>query len=220
MFEETIVEAISETKKATVIVRGREISFECDVPFSHSNNFALWVSLPIAMRYGGILRIKGEASELSIRRAQELSIVWTMLKPDKFRPLKVIADAIVTKACPLSENRKLMLYSGGVDSTFSLRKLGRQDAPAPDLLTVHGMDYRRDDHKRFARLLEKTQAFRDVYAGQQIRIRSNAASIMRRFGVQSDIGHGLQLFSSLFLFENIFHRRYIKLLFTHRGLWA
>ena len=48
---------------------------------------------------------------------------------------------------------------------------------------------------------DRTALFREKNAGKSIEVRSNAASVMRRFGVSSAIGHGFQLFSSLFLFD-------------------
>jgi hypothetical protein len=63
------------------------------------------------------------------------------------------------------------------------------------------MDYRRSDEGRFASLLAKTQPFREAHAGRQFVVESDAASIMRRFDLDSYIGFGFQVFACLHLFE-------------------
>ena len=165
-----------------------------------SNDFAIWASLPIAMRYGGVLQINGATSAIAREKAEQLSVIWSTWMPKTFRPVRVTSAGFADAGAG-SSDRALMLYSGGVDSTFALKRYVEEGNPKPDLLTIHGMDYCREDHERFEKLKKRTERFREIYAGENIEVRSNAASIMRHFGVSPSIGHGFQLFSTLFLFD-------------------
>ena len=202
--EKTVVTVSSSTgdkEKITLSVRGREIFYETSEWVNPSCDFALWVALPIAMRFGGVLQINGATSSIAREKAEQLSVIWSTWMPKTFRPVRVTSTGFPDTETGASD-RALMLYSGGVDSTFALKRYVEEGNPKPDLLTIHGMDYRREDHERFEKLKERTARFRETYAGESIEVRSNAASIMRRFGVSSSIGHGFQLFSTLFLFDS------------------
>lgn len=197
----TRVEVVSTPTKISLFLRGREIFYEVPSWVNPSCDFALWAALPIAMRYGGSLEIGGATSAQARENAEMMSIIWSSWKPALFRPVKVVTSGYPEPAAPVS-TKTLALYSGGVDSTFALKRFVEETNAKPDILTIHGMDYRRDDHDKFEALQAKTRAFREKYAAENILVRSNAASIMRRFGVSSSYGHGFQLFSTLFLFDN------------------
>lgn len=181
-------------------VRGREIFYELSEWVDPSCDFAIWAALPIAMRFGGVLQINGSTSAIAREKAEQLSVIWSTWLPKTFRPVRVTSTGFPDAETGVSD-RALMLYSGGVDSTFALKRYVEEGNPKPDLLTIHGMDYRREDHERFEKLKNRTARFRETFAGESIEVRSNAASVMRRFGVSSSIGHGFQLFSTLFLFD-------------------
>ena len=205
MEQKTIVTVTSEPDNIGNIIlsiRGREMFFETSEWVNPSCDFAIWAALPIAMRYGGTLQINGSTSTLARRNAEDLSVIWSTWMPKLFRPVVVLSEGYIEAAEVNCEaENALMLYSGGVDSTYALRRFVDEGNAPPDLLTIHGMDYRRTDHERFQKLQERTALFRQKHAGKSIEVRSNAASVMRRFGVSSSIGHGFQLFSTLFLFD-------------------
>ena len=205
MEQKTIVTVTSEPDNIGNIIlsiRGREMFFETSEWVNPSCDFAIWAALPIAMRYGGTLQINGSTSTLARRNAEDLSVIWSTWMPKLFRPVVVRSEGYIeTAEVNCEAENALMLYSGGVDSTYALRRFVDEGNAPPDLLTIHGMDYRRTDHERFQKLQERTALFRQKHAGKSIEVRSNAASVMRRFGVSSSIGHGFQLFSTLFLFD-------------------
>lgn len=214
--EKTIVSVGSLTggiDTVSVFVRGREIFYETSEWFNPTCDFAIWATLPIAMRFGGTLQVNGTTSSVARDQAELISIVWSAWLPDLFRPIKVTSSGYL-EAKVNNVDRDLMLYSGGVDSTFALKRYVEEGNSKPDLLTIHGMDYRREDYERFLKLQERTAPFRKKYANLSIEVRSNAASIMRRFGIPSSIGHGFQLFSTLFLFDETHSRGLISADFT------
>ena len=198
----SVSSSVDEIDQILLNIRGRDIFFESSEWVNPSCDFAIWVSLPIAMRFGGTLQINGSTSERARKNAEDLSLIWSTWMPKLFRPIRVQSEGYIEAKSVKSDAKKsLMLYSGGVDSTFALKRYVDEGNEPPDLLMIHGMDYRRSDHERFQRLKDRTAPFREKNAGKSIEVRSNAASVMRRFGVSSAIGHGFQLFSSLFLFD-------------------
>ena len=184
-----------------LLVRGKEIYFEPSSWVNPSCDFAIWAALPIAMRFGGELHINGSTSELSRRNAEKLSLIWSTWLPKKFQPVQVSSQGF-PDVVPKVSDKSLMLFSGGVDSTFALKDWATNHDTKPDLITIHGMDYHRDDSERFKKLMAQTEACRGRYGNENFEVRSNAAAIMRKFGVSSAIGHGFQLFATLFLFDD------------------
>ncbi|MBU2865364.1 hypothetical protein [Pacificibacter marinus] len=195
----------SDTQRISLSIRGREIFYELSEFIDPSCDFALWAALPIAMRFGGELQIDGATSPIAREKAELLSVIWSAWMPKTFQPVKVVSNGFIdVKPPPAATNKALMLYSGGVDSTFALKRYVEEGNPKPDLLTIHGMDYKREDFERFEALKKRTSRFREKYSERNVEVRSNAASIMRRFGISSSIGHGFQLFSTLFLFDSTY----------------
>lgn len=211
--EVSIASTSSDVERIVLHIRGREMFFETEHMVNPSSDFAIWASLPIAMRYGGVLQVNGATSAVARQNAEDISVIWSTWMPKLFRPLRVVSPGFVEPDRKQS-GKDLMLYSGGVDSTFALKRHVEAGNPAPDLLTIHGMDYRRQDHERFHKLRERTSRFRELYAGDSIEVRSNAASVMRRFGISSSIGHGFQLFATLFLFDHQYDQGLIASDFT------
>lgn len=197
----------------SLLIRGREIFYETSEWVNPTCDFAIWASLPIAMRVGGVLQINGATSAVAREKAERISMVWSTWLPNKFRPVRVTSEGYLN-AEQAKTDKALMLYSGGVDSTFALKRYVEEGNSKPDLLTIHGMDYRREDYERFSKLQTRTAQFREKYANSSIEVRSNAASVMRRFGVPSSIGHGFQLFSTLFLFDSNYGKGLISADFT------
>ena len=173
-----------------------------------SSNFAVWFALPIAMRLGRNIHIAGTVSPTAARNAERLSHLWETWKPELFTSISVTADTMA-ETPPSRTEKRLMAFSGGLDSTVALHDFHARTGLRPDLITVHGMDYKRDDQIRFEKLLKKTDAFRSGVSDSQIISRSNASSVMRRFEIKPDIGFGFQLAGTLFLHENFYSRAMI-----------
>ena len=179
-----------------------EVFFELPQADPATDAFALWLALPIAMRLGRPLRIDGAVPRRALENARRLSAIWGMWRPDLFSEVPVTARDEIEVAPKARTCRAIMAFSGGIDSTSALLDLCASGGLRPDLVTVHGMDYRRDDRDRFDRLLARTEPFRAACAGELLVARSDAASVMRRFGIAPEVGFSFQLAATCFLMEN------------------
>ena len=198
-----IVKVNRSTHSVSVDIAGTEVWFESDSEVVCTDNFALWLSLPFAMQKGSDLHINGSVSPKAIQQAQKLISIWSTWAPDQFSEISVTADKVVKTTTTLRE-KSLMLFSGGVDSTFALREECKTNTNQIDTLTILGMDYHSNGKKNFGRLLEKTNRFVSLHSKKQIVVRSNAAFAMRDFGIDGSYGHGFQLLATLFLFDEIY----------------
>lgn len=193
-----------------VVVEGPDVSIriDCDdlVPIPDpSANFAVWLTLPLAMRQGRDLHVAGTVCPILARNAERVSEIWETWKPELFSRIRINADKFGSTP-PSQGTGHLMTYSGGLDSTYALSRHVETTGERPDVLTVLGMDYRAGDREKFDRLLARTAAFRRERTGQQIIARSDAASVMRRYGVSADLGFAFQLLGLMYLFEHRYSR--------------
>jgi hypothetical protein len=205
------------------------LRFELDRPgidwAAAGGDAAAIVALPVAMRLGRTLRVEAPVDGRLLGGLRRMAEIWAAWRPDLFRPVAV--EAPETKAEANAETGPqtgpetspetglqagsetgpaagaagpaLLAYSGGVDSTHALRELAQQGT-RPDLLTVLGMDYRLGDRGRFARLIERSRPLCEALAGRHLVVASDAATVMRRFDVESYLGFGFQVFACLHLF--------------------
>jgi hypothetical protein len=101
---------------------------------------------------------------------------------------------------PSTFDRDLLLFSGGVDSTYNLLRRHRAGLKQ-SLLTVHGLDYRVDDDARFRELVDKTNPVAQATgSAERLLVKTNLFQAYRRERI-SHIGilHGFVLASCLFL---------------------
>jgi 7-cyano-7-deazaguanine synthase in queuosine biosynthesis len=103
----------------------------------------------------------------------------------------------------VSSDTDLVLFSGGVDSTFNLLKRFH-DGKKQALLTIHGLDYRTPDHKRFEELVSKTDAFARQVSTARLYVKTYIYNEYKKFDVQPDMGHGFALTAALFLWDGCF----------------
>lgn len=99
-----------------------------------------------------------------------------------------------------------MFFSGGVDSTYSLLRRTALENKEQDFLTVHGMDYKYDDHDRFERAKDKTTQLTQAY-GSRYFVTTDAYNAYRKFKIEGQI-------SFIFLLTSIgfmFYKKYTKL---------
>ncbi|MFK8250690.1 hypothetical protein [Ancylobacter terrae] len=187
-------------------VAGADIFFEVanhDCPPDVSADFAVWAALPFAMRRGEKLHVRGRVDPVSLANAHELSRIWSMWVPEAYTPIEVTADEVaVTPAAPSEDG--VLLFSGGVDSTFALLE-NLEAARLTSVLTVHGLDYSHDDTDAINALLGKTQPLLDRHGLNRIVVRTNIGPTMRQPGLT----HGFMLATCLFLFNGGFRQGHI-----------
>ncbi|WP_319824285.1 hypothetical protein [Thalassovita sp.] len=158
----------------------------------------LWLGLPVAMRQGVPLVIDGAVSRTALDGARQLAMIWAAWRPDLFEEIAISASVVTDAPANAPAGPPLLCFSGGIDSTHALTLMHAR-GERPDLLSVHGMDYRRDDHDRFGRLLDKTAALRKARAGRSLTVWTDAASVYRRFGIPPTLGFGFILGTAQFL---------------------
>lgn len=99
------------------------IHFEVDAPFDVTPpdlaDAALLLSVFPALHHGGELAIKGTVSRRLARHVVELQAIWSMARPDLYRPFRLVADGIESEVRPVNE-RAIMPLTGGLDSMLTL----------------------------------------------------------------------------------------------------
>lgn len=180
-----------------------KIVFEVSHPemLADDVTFAAWALLPVAMSSGQEVIIDGPGDAITEQNARQLSQIWAHWSPELFRPASVKFTSHHHRGAvddPAGAT-DLLLFSGGVDSTYNLLRRHR-DGLKQSLLTLRGLDYRVDDEPRFAQMVEKTESIVALSGSSRHYVATNAYSFYRRFGV-SDAGltHGFVLASALFL---------------------
>jgi len=164
--------------------------------------FAAWILLPVVMRKRKDLHILGNGDLETVANAEALSRVWAMWMPSLFRKVKVSFESYEPVEREVSDT-DLLLYSGGVDSTYNL--LIRHEAGLKQsLLTLHGLDYKADDFERFADMISKTDPFCKRLNCERLFLRVDAYAEYKKYGVNAAIGHGFVLASGLFLMSGEF----------------
>jgi hypothetical protein len=112
------------------------------------------------MRRGLPLRIHGSLSSSAVHNLQEFQRAWSMWKPQVYRHIDLIPDAVVAER-PRSD-RTIQAFSGGVDATFTLisnkflnKERGGYDISAA--LLVHGFDIGYNDAEGFAKHADRVR---------------------------------------------------------------
>jgi hypothetical protein len=166
-----------------------------------SDDFAVWMLLPIAMKYGKDLHIKGTIDPAVIRNAEKLSYIWAMWVPGLYSTIKVTADHCISTAPPQKRAPEVILFSGGIDSTHAMIQRGRT-GNGNLAVTVHGMDYKAKDDSRFESLMAKGLPLIQDLAYESATVKTNAAEYVAPLSYS----HGFLLASILFLFSQHFKK--------------
>ncbi|MGK0249037.1 MAG: hypothetical protein ACI910_001772 [Oleispira sp.] len=166
-------------------------------PYIGFMDFAAWIFLPIAMVKNKSLMIHGQGTIQTKKNAERLSDVWACWLPKKYSLVNV--DFSQYRDMESHEEKKqLLLFSGGVDSTYTI--LNKNFQEKPDLLTIQGMDYKISDQDRFEKAIEKTDILAVEYANKRITVRSNAFDIYKTFKIAPRLSFVFLLSSVSFLF--------------------
>jgi hypothetical protein len=183
------------------LTSGREtFYFDCSgatKPSIENADFAAWIFLPIAMSLNKNLFIHGCGSKETKSNAERLSDVWACWMPKKYSLINVEFSEY-REPLNTNERKQLLLFSGGVDSTYAI--LNKPFAEKPDLLTIQGMDYKVSDQLNFEKAIEKTNILAAEYADQRIMVRSNAYDIYNTLKIPPRLTFVFVLSSVSFLF--------------------
>ena len=89
----SVSSSVDEIDQILLNIRGRDIFFESSEWVNPSCDFAIWVSLPIAMLWRDA-QINGSTSERARKNAEDLSLIWSTWMPKLLRPIRVQSKAI------------------------------------------------------------------------------------------------------------------------------
>lgn len=175
------------------------------LPQLETYDFIVWGFLPIAMRLGIPLHIEGPISIQTLHSAREVSTVWAAWLPDLYQPVMLSAASIIQTPPANQTTQNLSFFSGGIDSTYSTYKAFLENGQDSDCLTVHGMDYKFDDHEKFQALMDQTHDFRSQVFKQSRVVKTDAYTLYSKYGCNpkgSHVTHIFSLFSCASIFEH------------------
>lgn len=189
----------------SIAVEGSDFTLRFDVEGTDlppvDPGFAAWVLLPLMMRRGEDIAFEQPVDPVVLANANRLVEIWSIWLPGEYRPIAVTAPGgWVPHRGPRDE--ALHLYSGGVDSTFTLMAAGHRSPPGT-ALTVLGMDYHLAEEPRFGRLLAKTAPLLDLLGYRRVVVRANFREVFK--GPISN-AHAFVFASCQFLFKPLFTR--------------
>ncbi|QGM26851.1 MULTISPECIES: hypothetical protein [Acinetobacter] len=177
------------------------------LPVINYHDYALWAILPLAMKHGDHIEIDEPISRRAYDSVLKVARIWNFWVPHFYKKIKITAHHIVESMAE-SNQKSLMCFSGGIDSTYSTFKLYQQQVDGVDSLTVHGMDYKVNDNSKFEQLLDKTQILRSSIFGQSRFVKTNIYTVYNQQKCNpkgTHVTHIFSLFASLSLFEGYQH---------------
>lgn len=157
-------------------------------------SFAVWALLPMAMQEGFNLHINRPVDPKVIENAELVSQIWEMWVPNIYRSVKVDSEGGWLRA-PRERRALVQLFSGGVDSVFSVLQ-NRDPQNEGFALTVCGVD--QTDESNIARLIEKTDPLLEELNCKRLVVRNNAHREPPALTVQFTLASALFLLSDLF----------------------
>lgn len=169
-------------------------------PNRTDDGFAAILTLPLAMREGRSLRLRGAGDPKLAERLTALSEVWECWTPGLFAAVPVTFDEAVV---PRDGAGRLVLYSGGADATHNLLRY-RGEPEKPALLTMFGLDYRLPQRASFDALMRKTEPFRRTISDRHLLIETDLYRTYFASGIGEHFGHAFALAGGLFLFSETF----------------
>lgn len=163
------------------------------------HSFAVWHLLPGAMKQGSDIHIDGPVDPVVIANAREFSRIWELWEPHKFHEVSITASE--EAVLPESKRRpQLVCFSGGIDSTHMLLRLGVQEERGTTL-TVHGMEIDQQNIDQFGELLHWTDPLLEHLNYGRITVRTNATQIGGGYH-----SWALTLAGCTFMFRHAFER--------------
>jgi hypothetical protein len=158
-------------------------------------SFAVWALLPRAMEEGFNIYLNRPIDPQVAANAERLSQVWEMWVPEHYHSVHVHGQGEWTRT-PRSRLPLVQLYSGGIDSTFSILKNQNQKNRG-FVATICGFD--KVKQANFSRLIAKTDPLVRGLNYDRLLIHNNV-----KHNKSFSLTHGLTLASSLFFLSDLF----------------
>ena len=146
-----------------------------ELPPIENWGFCVWHMLAWAMRRGTSIHVAGPMDEGTISSALRFTRTWELWNPRRFRFVRITSEG--TSPAPKPDRRTdLVMFSGGLDSTDMLLRIGRRSNPGL-ALTVQGFDEELCATSGFKARLAKTRPLLADLNYNQAVARTNAASV-------------------------------------------
>jgi hypothetical protein len=183
--------------KVTLRADGIETYFLVEgitLPAKVDASFAVWALLPMAMQEGFNLHVKQPIDPTVAANAELVSQIWEMWVPNLYRSVKVSGEGDWSRN-PLGRRPIVQLFSGGIDSTFSILK-NRRPLDSGFAVTVCGVD--QTDESNIVQLVEKTEPLLNELNCERIVVRNNVHREPPALTIQFTLASSLFLLSDLF----------------------
>ncbi|WP_151777270.1 hypothetical protein [Acinetobacter brisouii] len=174
------------------------------LPSFSCHDYALWAILPLAMKNGDHIEIHEPISKRAYDSVKKIANIWYFWIPNFYKKINITAHNIIESNSFEKNNKNLMCFSGGIDSTYSAFKLQQDNIKNVDSLTVHGMDYKFKDTSKFDQLMEKTKKLRNSVFTNSHFVKTNIYAIYSQHKCNpsfTHVTHIFSLFASLSIFE-------------------
>jgi hypothetical protein len=168
----------------------------------------LLAALVPAMRRGHALRLPAPVDRTTLDNLMEWQEAMASWRPDRLRRVAIRCD--VAPAAPATGTGALTVFSGGVDSTFTLVRHtavhGRYRTMRLDAgVMVHGFDIALARTAEFASAWERSQEMLGAFGVRPLRVRTNLRELEGPFGCDWGYeAHGIWLAAVLACFEPAF----------------
>jgi 7-cyano-7-deazaguanine synthase in queuosine biosynthesis len=159
--------------------------------------FCVWHMLVWAMRRGTNIHVAGPVDQGTIDSAERFARTWELWNPRRFRFVRVTAEAVAPTPNP-DRRADLVMFSGGLDSTDMLLRIGRRQHPGL-ALTIHGFDHALRATGSFEAALAKSEPLLADLNYNRAVLRTNAAAVAQDYH-----SWGLRLMGSAALLSSLF----------------
>ncbi len=171
--------------RVTVVVEGADGSGTLE----YSSPDPVWTAAPPNLDFAAIalvqraaaqgcdLRLEGQVTKEQLERLDEYQLIWSVWRPDLFRPIRIEAEEEVD---PVSRPRHgaVMGFSGGVDAGFALAAhksgiMGRLNREVDLGVLVVGFDLKHGDDSALERARNSARRQLDAYGVDLAVVRTN-----------------------------------------------
>ncbi len=201
-----LLKAVVESPKGSSKLLWYHLAKEEDFVFPRTADHFVCALAPFSMHHRCDMEIHGEVSAALIQNLPEFMKIWSSWLPHEYACVEIKAEK---KVAPLLEkaagNRAITIFSGGVDSSFTVYSHRKKISRSPDIdlqtaLLVHGFDIPLTDTKAFETASGK---YREIVGSAGLGLKTIATNL-REFDANWEFSCGAALASCLSLFRESF----------------
>jgi hypothetical protein len=192
---------------------------------SESADAFLVALLPLAMVLGEPIEVCGPVSPYLLRAVEEYQRLFHLWLPRWFQAVPVHGELEESEELPIGAAGAATLFSGGVDSFYTLqtRLSPRESLPKYQVthaLFIHGFDIPLEDTATFERASTEYGRMLETLGVQLLTLRTNLRDFLRP--VQWEMAHGAASIGSAMTLRGAFSRLYIpsSQTYTETFLWG